>query len=179
MVRTPSRSRASRCAGLRPRPNPKPDGIRELPPECRAGTTLPTASAVRRRRRRRRGQGCHGTTSRPTKPFGTKLSTRRQGTTWTTRQALLHAHRGQHSKLMAGTCSTIRTVTQAPHPQCPRSPGTLSAIGMGWVSAISGMRTLPASPGDLGRRPLIIPRWCLTASGPRQGCRRRIGLALD
>ena len=42
---------------------------------------------------------------------------------------------------MADGCSTIRAVTQASHPGCPRSPGTLSAISLEWVSAISGMRT--------------------------------------
>jgi hypothetical protein len=73
--------------------------------------------------------------------FGTGLTTRRQGAAWTTRQALFHAHRGQRSKLMADTWPTIDAVTQAPHPGCPRSPGTLSAISLEWVSAISGMRT--------------------------------------
>ncbi|HRJ25655.1 MAG TPA: hypothetical protein PLZ11_17050, partial [Thauera sp.] len=72
--------------------------------------------------------------------FGTGLPTRRQGAAWTTRQAPFQADRGQRSKSMADSCLTILTVTQAHHPRCPRSPGTLSAISLEWVSAISGMR---------------------------------------
>ena len=51
---------------------------------------------------------------------------------------------------MADNCTTIPAVTQAPHPGCPRSPGTLSAINLERVSAISGMRgqALNAKPGS-------------------------------
>jgi hypothetical protein len=62
--------------------------------------------------------------------YGTGLSTRRQGAAWTTRQALFHVDRGQRSKLMADSWPTIQTVTQARHPRCPRSSGTLSAISL-------------------------------------------------
>ena len=54
---------------------------------------------------------------------------------------------------MADGCSTIRAVTQASHPGCPRSPGTLSAISLEWVSAISGMRILGLEiPEDAARK---------------------------
>lgn len=65
---------------------------------------------------------------------------------------------GQRSTLMAGSGITIAPVTQAPLPGCPRSRGTLPAISLEWVSAISGMRTLaarrpgqPLFPGSSGR----------------------------
>lgn len=72
--------------------------------------------------------------------FGTGLPTRRTGAAWITRGAPFHADGGQHSNVMTDSCTTIHPVTQAPHPGCPRSPGTLSAISMEWVSAINGMR---------------------------------------
>jgi hypothetical protein len=84
--------------------------------------------------------------------FGTRLPTRRQGAAWTTRHAPFRAHRGQCSKLMAESSPTIEAVTQTPHPVCPRSSGTLSAISLEWVSAISGMRTNPTDREKKGEQ---------------------------
>jgi hypothetical protein len=65
------------------------------------------------------------------------------GTGLTTRRRALHGQPGQrHSILIADSAPTIATVTQAPHPRCLRSLGTLSAISLDWVSAIGGMRTI-------------------------------------
>jgi len=72
---------------------------------------------------------------------GTGLPTRRSRAAWTTRPASFHIDRAQRSKPIADNCTTIHHVTQAPLSGCPRSPGTLSAISLEWVSAISGMRT--------------------------------------
>jgi hypothetical protein len=65
---------------------------------------------------------------------------------WTTRwrgcrRSRLLKRPSQPSKLMTDSWPTIQAVTQASHPGCPRSPGTLSAISLEWVSAISGMRS--------------------------------------
>ncbi|MBI3349205.1 MAG: tyrosine-type recombinase/integrase [Burkholderiales bacterium] len=48
----------------------------------------------------------------------------------------------------------MRPVAQAPHSGCPRSPGTLSAISLEWVSAISGIRTELM----LKMQPVHVPR---------------------
>ncbi|MFN5157429.1 MAG: hypothetical protein ACK5Y7_05420, partial [Betaproteobacteria bacterium] len=63
------------------------------------------------------------------------------GAAWTTRHHPFHADRGQRSKLMADSWPTIRSVTLDTCNGCPRSPGTLSAISLEWVSTISGMRS--------------------------------------
>jgi len=47
----------------------------------------------------------------------------------------------QHSTLMADTSATIHPVTQDSRASCPPSSGTLSAMGMESLSAISGMRS--------------------------------------